>query len=187
LGQIFGQPGAGFVRRRPGEAFHPDCIISTVKFGGGSIMVWGCMSARGTGEVFLCDGRMNATRYTSMLDEVLEASILRLFEEDNPQYYFQQDNAPCHKAMKSMEWFSKNKVPLLEWPPQSPDLSPIENLWATLKKNVWQHKCTTKESFKKIVRNEWAKIEPALCEKLVCSMPKRVRAVIKAQGGTTKY
>lgn len=150
-------------------------------------MIWGCMATSGVGEMFICEGRMNAERYITMLNEVLEPSILKLFEEDVPEYYFQQDNAPCHRAKKTCDFLAKNKVPHIKWPPQSPDLSPIENLWAILKRNLSIYRCKSKEEFKVKILAEWEKIPASVCRDLVDTMPKRVRAVIKAKGGHTKY
>jgi transposase len=50
---------------------------------------------------------------------------------------FMQDNAPIHKTQKSMDWFNKNGVVLMDWPPYSSDLNPIENLWFPLKEGVY--------------------------------------------------
>lgn len=150
-------------------------------------MIWGCMAASGVGEIFLCEGRMNSQRYVAMINEILEPSILKLFEEDDPEYLLQQDNAPCHTSKKTLEWFSENNVPLISWPPQSPDLSPIENLWSILKRKLSIFRYKSKEDFKEKIFDEWNKISAEQCKKLVDSMPKRVRAVIKAKGGATKY
>lgn len=185
--QIFGTPGAQFVRRRPGEAFRPDCIAPTVKHGGGSVMIWGCMSASGVGEVFVCDGRMNSERYISMLDEVFEASVLKLFDGNEAEYLFQQDNAPCHKSRRSMQWFRENGIRLLEWPAQSPDLSPIEHLWRMLKLKLLKYKCKNKTELKDKIVEEWELLSSDICHRLVASMPRRLNAVIKANGGVTKY
>lgn len=185
--QLSSQPGAKFVRRRPGEAFHPDCIVPTVKHGGGSIMVWGCMSAAGTGDVYLCEGRMNSIKYSAMLDEVLESSIYKLFDEEEPEYIFQQDNAPCHTSRKMLEWFEENGISVLEWPPQSPDLSPIEHLWQVLKSELSKYRYASKNILRRKITEEWEKITPDVCYNLVASMPKRINAVIRARGGSTKY
>lgn len=150
-------------------------------------MIWGCMSATGVGELSICEGRMNSSRYITMLEEVFEPSILKLFKEDKPEYLFQQDNAPCHKSRQSTTWFLENDVPVFEWPPQSPDLSPIENLWHILKVKVSKHHCASKNILKQKICEEWNKISNELCYDLVASMPKRCRAVIKARGGSIKY
>lgn len=184
---MYSPPGTSYVRRRPTEAFLPECISPTVKHGGGSIMIWGCMTAQGVGEVHLCEGRMNGARYIDMLEEVLEPSIVQFYNIDSEDYYFQQDNAPCHKARLVIRWFDENRVKLLDWPAQSPDLSPIENLWHILKERVRKHNNTSKEALKRTVLQEWASISPEICSKLVATMPQRIANVIKAAGGSIKY
>lgn len=175
------------MRRRSGEAYNSECIIPTVKFGGGSIMIWGSMATTGVGEVFICEGRMNSERYIDMLEETLEASFLKLFGEMSPNYHFQQDNAPCHKSKRVLKWFKDNQIKILDWPPQSPDLSPIEHLWTVLKTKVAQSKCSSKELLKEKIRTEWNELSSETCKKLVDSMPRRIESVIRAKGGFTKY
>ncbi len=52
--------------------------------------------------------------------------------------YFQQDNALCHKAQIISDWFLEhdNEFTLLKWPPQSPDLIPIEHLWDVVEQEI---------------------------------------------------
>lgn len=54
---------------------------------------------------------------------------------DTPRI-FMQDNSPIHKARRSMAWFARQNVELLNWPPFSPDLNPIENVWSIME-NGW--------------------------------------------------
>ncbi|XP_046975380.1 uncharacterized protein LOC124541508 [Vanessa cardui] len=56
--EVFGT----YVRRRVGEEFNPQCVVPTVKHGGGSVMVWGCMTDSGVGEMSVCEGRMDSTK-----------------------------------------------------------------------------------------------------------------------------
>lgn len=94
---MFGTAGATYVRRRMGEEYKPECVIPTVKHGGGSIMVWGCMSAHGVGEIVMCEGRMDSKRYIQVLETALEPSFNKMFGDTNmDSVRFQQDNAPCH-------------------------------------------------------------------------------------------
>ena len=59
---LFGSDGVKRVWRQPGEEYKDKCVLPTVKHGGGSVMVWGCMSAAGTGELQFIEGTMNANR-----------------------------------------------------------------------------------------------------------------------------
>ena len=60
----------------------------------------------------------------------------------------------------------KDKVKVLEWPSQSPDLNPIENLWAELKKRVLARRLTNLTQLHQLCEEEWAKIHPTYCESL---------------------
>ena len=186
--KIFGTPGLTFVRRRIGEEYHPDCVVPTVKHGGGSIMICGCMAADGVGEMFICEGRMNSQKYINVLETALMSLLTRIFGDTNLDgVKFQQDNAPCHKSATTKRWFRENNIVLLKWPAQSPDLNPIEHLWCILKRKIREHKITSKTALKKALIQEWNAISAVECARLVRSMPQRIAAVIKSKGGPTKY
>ncbi len=88
---LFGKDGVKHVWRQPGEEYKDKCVLPTVKHGGGSVMVWGCISAAGTGELQLIGGTMNANMYCDILKQSMISSLQRLgrrvvFQHDNDQY-----------------------------------------------------------------------------------------------------
>lgn len=148
-------------------------------------MIWGCMSGLGVGKVYQCEGAMNQYQYLTVLEECMLMSGLVLFGKDD--FIFQQDNAPCHKARRVTQYLQESGVTIMEWPAQSPDLNPIENLWRILGQKVENKQPSNKTELWTLLKKEWETMDPSICQKLVESMPKRVRAVIKAKGHHTKY
>lgn len=188
---IFGHPGVQYVRRRVGEANLPECTTATMKHPT-SVMVWGCMSKSAVGRLHIIKGTVNADKY---ITEILEKKVLQsakdMFGEeaaDSRDFVFQQDGAPCHTARRSMAWFQDKNIDVLEWPGNSPDLNPIENLWARLKKLVALKKASNRTELIQYIIDAWFHvITPEHLGQLVDSMPKRCEAVIKAKGYPTKY
>ena len=183
-----GSDGRQWVWKKIGEGLVEREIQGTVKFGGGNLMVWGCMSWEGVGRLAEVEGRMDAEQYV----EILEANLLPTMEESEislEDLIFQQDGDSKHTSKKAKEWMEDNNISLLDWPAQSPDLNPIEHLWHHLKKQLCQYETHAKGVWElwERVAEKWGEIEPAVCQNLIESMPRRIRAVIKAKGGHTKY
>ncbi len=64
---LFGSDGVKRVWRQPGEEYKDKCVLPTVKHGGGSVMVWGCMSAAGTCTVTYWSRDWAAGQYSNMI------------------------------------------------------------------------------------------------------------------------
>ncbi len=161
--ELFGLNSKWYVWRKPGTAHHLSNTVPTVKHGGGSIMLWGCFSAAGTGRLVAIEGKMNAAKYRDFLDENLlqSAQDLRL----GRRFTFQQDNDPKHTAKITKEWLHNNFVTVLEWPSQSPDLNPIEHLWRDLKMAVHQRLPSNLTELERICKEEWQRIPKSRCQK----------------------
>ena len=180
--ELFGVNARCHVWRKPGTAHHQANTIPTVKHGGGSIMLWGCFTAAGTGRLVRIERKMNVAMYRDILDENLLQSALDL--RLGWWFIFQQDNNPKHTANISKEWLQDNSVNVLEWPSQSPDLNPIEHLWSDLKMAVhWRFPSNLME-LERCCKEEWAKLPKNRCDKLVASYSKRLEAVIAAKGAS---
>ena len=82
---------------------------------------------------------------------------------------------------------TKSTVRVLEWPSQSPDLNPIENLWKELKLRVHQRNPQNLNDLKDICRQEWDNISADFCKKLISNYSKRLTAVISNKGYAIKY
>ncbi|KAJ1300033.1 hypothetical protein OPQ81_011153 [Rhizoctonia solani] len=122
----------------PGEKLSDQLIVPTANFGGGSLMFWGCMGWNRTGHGAKIDSQLNKELYVEILaDEFLDSlDYLRMEREE---VIFQHDNARPHKAKMTLEWLKENEIECLEWPANSPDLNPIKNLWAELKRRLGEY------------------------------------------------
>ena len=173
------------VWRQKNTEMNPKHLRPTVKHGGGGVLVWGCMSASGVGNLHFIDGIMDHKMYIDILKTNLHPSAAKMDLEGN--FIFQQDNDPKHTALNTKLWLLHNVPKQLNTPPQSPDINPIEHLWQLLDTKIRKRDITSKSSLKTALQEEWALLSAEETRKLVESMPRRLLAVIQAKGNPTKY
>lgn len=169
--------------RRKMEGLKEENISKTTKFNGGSVMFWGCFSSSGVGKLVVINGIMDKFAYLKILKENLLPSVRML---NFNSFIFQQDNDPKHTSGLIKNYFNVKNINLLDWPSQSPDLNPIEHLWAYVKR-LLGNKSYKKDELIQKVFEIWRNIPVELCRKLVYSMEKRLKAVIVNKGKHTKY
>ncbi|CAB4392281.1 unnamed protein product [Rhizophagus irregularis] len=181
---LFESDGRVRVWRRAGDAYNKDCIQLTVKFGGGSVMFWGCFGWHGVRPLIVVEGNMDSDKYVNVL-----ANHFIPWVSNYPNSIFQQDGASCHTSSYTVWWMSSHAVPILDWVAQSPDLNPIENLWNHLDRQVRKRRPLPKSKQELIsaVQEEWEKITIETIHDLILSLPRHIKAVIKAKGRHTKY
>lgn len=124
---------------------------------------------------------------------VLEENILNCF---SPGMTFMKDNARIHTAKKINAWIEENAIPQLEWPPYSPDLNPIEHVWAKMKEYIVKHhpelstmgkSQVAYDEMARAIIEAWEAIPQSYIDGLIESMGRRCQAVRSAKGWHTKY
>lgn len=150
-------------------------------------MVWGCFAYSGVGNLVDIPTTMTKEIYLDILKDNVKQSARRVGL--GRFWTYQQDNDPKHTAKVVQKWFVDNKVGLLDWPAQSPDLNPIENLWAIVDRQVRNREDLPRniKDLYQVLKTEWDQIPVETLQNLVKSMPRRIQACIAAGGGHTKY
>jgi transposase len=145
--------------------------------------------ALGLGPLVALKGTQNQHTYKELLQHYLIPEIQVARDEYGVQMTFMQDNAPCHKTRLVMDFLAQNEVPTLEWPPQSPDLNPIENLWAIIKRRRSKKFGVPSNAQELIdqVMTIWDELDSELLERLSGSIEKRLKEVLRMGGKPTKF
>lgn len=175
----------GKVRLRPGsDSYDPKFTQGTVKHPD-SVMVWGAFGYHGTGKLVVLPKNVtvNKERYLELLNDHLEDCFI-----DCKSEVFQQDGAPAHTAKLIKEWFEWVDVDYIkDWPGNSPDLNPIENLWGLMKRRLRGRDTSSVPKLIDHLQDIWSNLSPALLQNLALSVPKRLSSCLKRRGNPTKY
>lgn len=174
------------VRRFSSEKYATRFVQPRLQAGGGSVGIWGCFSASGVGLNMMYSNRMNQHAYLDVLENRLIPSR-DLLVHDHNDWYYQHDNAPCHKAGSITKWLNENSISVISWPARSPDLNPIENIWAIIDRKLANHTISNLRELEQLVDKYWNEVGVELCVKLIESMPARIKACLKSKGGYFKY
>jgi hypothetical protein len=176
------------VWRKPGLAYEPKyCLNVKTVYTKQYLKVWSCFSSRGTGKIVFKDdfGRWNSHNYKKILEENLIQEGRRLVGSD---FIFQQDNDKVHTSGIVQKWLKIKRIKTLDgWPPGSSEISPIENLWFLMKRELAKRPFVSLDNFKRNIIDIWSKIDRKICKNLVSSMPRRLKMVIDRSGDATKY
>ena len=151
-------------------------------------MVWGCFSSFGVGNIVRIFGNMNGELYRQILNEDLLGTI-QWHEIDKNNIIFQQDNDPRHTANLTWQWFEDNGINVLEWPPQSPDLNPIEHLWNEMDRRLRRYSIGihTQDQLWDAIQKVWVEMDIEFIHTLINSMPEHINDVINVRGRYTRW
>jgi uncharacterized membrane protein YheB (UPF0754 family) len=134
-------------------------------------------------------GGVTARRYVEIIEEYLPTIL-------DYNSIFMQDNSSLHTAYLTQGWLRDHGIQGVDWPPYSPDMNPIENLWKILKAEIirlhpelitLKDNDSTRAILIEAVEEAWELLEEELLNKLSLGMQKRIDALIAAQGWYTKY
>ena len=158
--------------------------------GGGGVMIWaGIIGDELIGPVRVPQGvKLSSATYCQFLKNVLEPWLEEVPLTRLKKIVFMHDNAPCHAAratIKCLQGLGFKDETLMVWPPNSPDINPIENLWAIIKQRVYVdgRQFSTLSELWKAIQLESAAIPHSLVKKLTDSVNDRLFDVIRCQGG----
>lgn len=168
-----------YVRRQP---FEKDCAFNfQPRLQGGG----GCFTAAGPGPILFYDGRLDSAAYVRILSAALPQFIEDQFGNRGNDYYFMHDNAPCHSAKATTEWLQSQQIRVLSWPPTSPDLNPIENVWSIIDQELSKMKINSIDQLKEAILKIWYDIPEDTWKRLVTSLSGssgRIQKVFKVKG-----
>ncbi|PIC18805.1 hypothetical protein B9Z55_024569 [Caenorhabditis nigoni] len=147
--------------------------FSRRNYKGGSVLVWACFGAKGRIKLVFGPRTIKTMSYLYILKKAL-LPYWKKHRQDN--LTFMQDNAPPHVSRISRKWFEKNKIELLSWPANSPDLNPQENIWGILARRVYENnkQYHSTAGLKKAIVKAWHTIDQTIVDNLVMSMDTRV-------------
>ena len=143
------------------------------------------------GRIFVVEGSMNTKQYMEAIQTRLLPQAAQWFSDE--EWLFQQDNAPCHSSKATKDFFNRSNMEVMQWPACSPDMSPIETIWAVIKGKLRRMSLKSKPDlinalFNICVRDTSDQEQLAeICKKLIDDMPRRVAALLKAKGGHTIF
>lgn len=152
----------------------------------GGVMVWGAISFYGGIDLEFQTTKMTANSYQS----ILQTAFPKFQDLFGPiPWTFQQDNAPIHTARIIKSWISEQNVELLPWPPYSPDINIMENVWGWLSRKVYEsgRQFDDRESLIAAIKSAWSQISLQYLSQLYNSLPNRIYEVILSKGGSTHY
>ena len=136
----------------------------------------------------LVDGGVTAEIYHQAVNEAIQWLAA---QGASGKFQLIEDNCRIHKS-KTMKSFWQNQsggitieVPM--WPPYSPDLNPIENLWGALKFELHKKLFKSPQQLKKGIHDEWKKVDVYQCRNYLRSIPKRAQEVVSKTGNALSY
>lgn len=151
------------------------------------VHVYGCFSSNGFGKLIVFTGILKATGMIKLYRRGLLKSAEQLFGPENDDWILQEDNDPKHKSRLCREWKDENNVVTMDWPSQSPDANPIENVWAIMKHKLRRKRIRSTKQLKSALTRIWNSLSTDYAKNLAESCTQRCQHIIESGGDWTYY
>ena len=148
------------------------------------LIVWGAISLQGNSALNFCKKSIDSAEYQRTLNNFM-CPMIDIFYPDGCE--FQQDNAPCHVSKSTKEFMRLRNIHPIGWPPNSPDLNPIENVWELMKTELSMMIIKDYDDLAQKIEILWANLTHEYLTSLINSMKDRLESCIKNQGYETEY
>ena len=134
--------------------------------------------------MFFFHGNINASVYKELL---CQHALPHLHKGTVETPIFTQDNTPCYKAKTVLSFLEEKGIAVMKWPPQSPDMNPIENVWKIIGEKAQNRNPQNIDDLWGFLKQEWESITTTFCKKLIGSCGQRCNEVIQCKGKFMKY
>ncbi|EWS74075.1 DDE family endonuclease (macronuclear) [Tetrahymena thermophila SB210] len=185
--------GNVYIKCKKEERLEPKNVIGSVKYGGGGICFWGSISYVGVGELHMIQENITGEIYSKqILEKALVNSLQKMninvkdaiiFEDLDPKHSMR-----CKTSENTAKKMNFNIVQ--DYPPASPDVNPIENIWSLLKGQITKQAPSSLQELEKISQKKWMRFNKdrySVLKNLILSFPRRIEEVIQSKGWYTKY
>ncbi len=151
-----------------------------------SLMTWAAITPNKGLVIVRIDEKIDALTYCDMLDTCF---LPVAAQEIGYDFIFQHDNALPHRAQVTTQFLNENKIDVLKWPAQSPDLNPIENIWGIMSKEVYKEgkSYLNCDDLWEAVQIAFKNLDPGVLKKVYESMTSRLIKVLESAGRRINY
>jgi transposase len=171
------------------QRLEPEFIQRNRQMGGGKIMVWSYIHWNGIGPLIFIRGGINGHKYKEILNRNVLPHLLEQMDENGDVQYYQDDGASAHDCEEVIEFCAAKGIQRPYWPPNSPDMNPIEHVWGWIKHKLSNLDVLPNniEELKTAIQEIWGTIDQESIRKLYRGMPNRIKVLHEKQGKNTKF